>query len=63
MQVDGQGGAEKKYKGVVDVIKHLYKEGGIRSLYRGSIAAVSPPSQEMVQAAQREQSSSIKCCF
>jgi solute carrier family 25 carnitine/acylcarnitine transporter 20/29 len=41
MQVDGQGGAEKKYKGVVDVIKHLYREGGIRSLYRGSVATIA----------------------
>ncbi|KAF9029267.1 mitochondrial carrier [Hymenopellis radicata] len=41
LQVQGQGGSEHKYKGVVDVIKHLYKEGGIRSIYRGSVATVA----------------------
>lgn len=34
-QVQGQGGAERKYKGVTDVLKHLYKEGGVRSIFRG----------------------------
>jgi solute carrier family 25 carnitine/acylcarnitine transporter 20/29 len=32
---------EKKYKGVVDVIKQLYREGGMRSIYRGSFATVA----------------------
>ncbi len=41
LQVQGQGGSEHKYKGVVDVIKHLYKEGGIRSIYRGSVATIA----------------------
>ncbi|KAI0036629.1 mitochondrial carrier domain-containing protein, partial [Vararia minispora EC-137] len=41
LQVDGQGGSQKKYKGVIDVIGHLYREGGIRSIYRGSVATVA----------------------
>ncbi|KAK0456643.1 hypothetical protein EV421DRAFT_1886917 [Armillaria borealis] len=41
LQVQGQGGNEQKYKGVFDVIKHLYKEGGIRSIFRGSVATVA----------------------
>ncbi len=39
MQGQGQGGPQ--YSGVFDVVKHLYKEGGIRSVYRGSIATVA----------------------
>jgi len=41
LQVQGQGGAEVKYKGVTDVLKHLYKEGGIRSIYRGTGATLA----------------------
>ena len=40
-KVQGQGGAELKYKGVFDVIGHLYKEGGIRSIYRGTAATLA----------------------
>ncbi|KAK7059132.1 carnitine transporter [Paramarasmius palmivorus] len=40
LQVQGQGGSEQKYKGVTDVIKHLYKEGGLKSIYRGSGATL-----------------------
>ncbi|KAH8835909.1 mitochondrial carrier [Flagelloscypha sp. PMI_526] len=36
LQVQGQGGSEAKYKGVGDVLKQLYKEGGIRSIFRGT---------------------------
>lgn len=36
-----QHGAEKpKYAGPVDVVKQLYKEGGIRSIYKGTIATL-----------------------
>ncbi|KAF8078771.1 hypothetical protein FPV67DRAFT_1558000 [Lyophyllum atratum] len=35
LQVQGQGGSEK-YKGVLDVMKHLYREGGLRSIFRGT---------------------------
>ncbi|KAJ7042395.1 mitochondrial carrier domain-containing protein [Mycena alexandri] len=38
--VTGQGGSEQKYKGVFDVMKHLYREGGIRSIFRGAGATV-----------------------
>ncbi|KAF9527799.1 mitochondrial carrier [Crepidotus variabilis] len=41
LQVQGQGGAEAKYKGVADVIKHLYREGGIRSIFRGTGATLA----------------------
>jgi len=38
LQVQGQGGNSVQYKGVFDVMRHLYKEGGIRSMFRGSVA-------------------------
>jgi len=41
LQVQGQGGTDVKYKGVTDVLKHLYKEGGIRSIYRGTGATLA----------------------
>ncbi|CAB4408197.1 unnamed protein product [Rhizophagus irregularis] len=34
LQIQGQGG-ENKYKGPIDVVRQLYKEGGLRSIYRG----------------------------
>ena len=40
LQVQGQSGGETKYKGVLDVIKVLYKEGGIRSIFRGTGATL-----------------------
>ncbi|KAF8807735.1 hypothetical protein BYT27DRAFT_7233219 [Phlegmacium glaucopus] len=41
LQVQGQGGSERKYKGVTDVLKHLYKEGGLRSIFRGTGATLA----------------------
>jgi len=41
LQVQGQGGSEVKYKGVTDVLKHLYKEGGLRSIFRGTGATLA----------------------
>jgi solute carrier family 25 carnitine/acylcarnitine transporter 20/29 len=41
LQVQGQGGAEHRYKGVLDVMKHLYKEGGMRSIFRGTGATLA----------------------
>jgi len=38
LQIQGQGGRPTQYKGVFDVLGHLYKEGGIRSVFRGSVA-------------------------
>lgn len=35
-----QGGGEQKYKGMIDCAKQLYKEGGIRSIYKGSLATL-----------------------
>ena len=41
VEVQGQGGSSTQYKGVFDVIGHLYKEGGIRSIYRGTFATLA----------------------
>ncbi|THV05993.1 hypothetical protein K435DRAFT_826091 [Dendrothele bispora CBS 962.96] len=41
LQVQGQGGAEQKYKGVLDVMGHLYREGGVRSIFRGAGATLA----------------------
>ena len=40
-QVQGQGGSETRYKGVFDIMGHLYKEGGLRSIFRGSGATLA----------------------
>ena len=40
LQVQGQGKGSTQYKGVFDVLRHLYKEGGIKSVFRGSVATV-----------------------
>jgi solute carrier family 25 carnitine/acylcarnitine transporter 20/29 len=52
VQVDTQN----KYKGVGDVIRQLYKEGGMRSIYRGSFATVArdgPGSAAFVSCTSR----------
>ncbi|KAG6832274.1 hypothetical protein H0H92_003507 [Tricholoma furcatifolium] len=44
LQIQGQGKeavGEKKYKGVVDVVRHLYREGGVRSIFRGTGATLA----------------------
>jgi len=42
LQIQGQQekGEKPKFKGPVDVVKHLYKEGGIRSIFKGSAATL-----------------------
>lgn len=35
-----QGSGEVKYNGMVDCAKKLYAEGGIRSIYKGSLATL-----------------------
>jgi len=45
LQVQGQAGSQTKYKGVTDVLKHLYKEGGIKSIFRGTGATLDRDSQ------------------
>lgn len=40
-QVQGQGASSTQYKGVFDVMRHLYKEGGIRSIFRGTGATLA----------------------
>lgn len=41
LQVQGQGQGEQKYKGVADVLRKLYKEGGVRSIFRGTGATLA----------------------
>jgi solute carrier family 25 carnitine/acylcarnitine transporter 20/29 len=41
LQVQGQGGSGPKHDGVFTVMKHLYKEGGIRSIFRGTGATLA----------------------
>ncbi|PCH33744.1 mitochondrial carrier [Wolfiporia cocos MD-104 SS10] len=41
LQVQGQGQGGTQYKGVFDVVKHLYREGGVRSVFRGSAATIA----------------------
>jgi len=41
LQIQGQGQGGTQYKGVLDVVRHLYKEGGVRSVFRGSVATVA----------------------
>jgi solute carrier family 25 (mitochondrial carnitine/acylcarnitine transporter), member 20/29 len=40
LQIQGQT-AEKKYSSSLDVVRQLYKEGGIRSVFRGSTATLA----------------------
>ncbi|KAI6162073.1 hypothetical protein EDD17DRAFT_1776903 [Pisolithus thermaeus] len=39
--VQGQGTSSTQYKGVVDVMRHLYREGGMRSIFRGTGATLT----------------------
>ncbi|CCA70823.1 probable carnitine/acyl carnitine carrier [Serendipita indica DSM 11827] len=44
LQVQGQGNlppGTKQYSGVLDVVRGLYKEGGIRSIFRGTFATLA----------------------
>ncbi|KAI0815076.1 mitochondrial carrier [Irpex lacteus] len=41
LQVQGQSAGGTHYNGVFDVVRHLYREGGIRSVFRGSVATVA----------------------
>ena len=38
LQVQAAGGADAKYKGPIDCARQLFREGGIRSIYRGTMA-------------------------
>ncbi|KAG8682785.1 carnitine transporter [Ceratobasidium sp. 395] len=40
LQIQGQGG-QSKYSGPVDVVRQLYKEGGMRSVFRGTAATLA----------------------
>src|ERR1700712_5677259 len=45
LQIQGQKtlapGEKPKYSGGVDVVRQLYKEGGVRSVFRGSLATLA----------------------
>lgn len=41
LQIQGQSSGPKKYNGGFDVVRQLYKEGGIRSVFRGSAATLA----------------------
>ena len=42
MQIQSSApGAEKKYNGTLDCVKKLYKEGGMRSIYKGTFATLA----------------------
>ena len=41
LQTQDQNAAGKKYKGMVDAGIGMFKEGGLRSLYRGSVATLA----------------------
>lgn len=53
LQIQGQSSSgDAKYKGVLDVVRGLYKEGGIRSIFRGTGATLArdgPGSAACVQ--------------
>ena len=40
-QIQNATEGPKKYSGPVDVIKSLYKEGGLRSIFKGSAATAA----------------------
>lgn len=40
LQVQQAGGGEVKYKGPIDCTKQLYREGGLRSIYKGTAATL-----------------------
>lgn len=40
LQIQSGQGGEKKYNGAIDCAKKLYKEGGIRSVYKGTVATL-----------------------
>ncbi|KAG8737209.1 carnitine transporter [Ceratobasidium sp. 428] len=40
LQIQGQG-SQSKYSGPVDVVRQLYKEGGMRSIFRGTAATLA----------------------
>ncbi|KAJ6256359.1 Mitoferrin-2 [Drechslerella dactyloides] len=41
LQIQGQSSGPKKYSGGFDVVRQLYAEGGIRSVFRGSFATLA----------------------
>lgn len=40
LQIQQGSNAPQKYNGMVDCAKQLYREGGIRSIYKGSVATL-----------------------
>lgn len=64
-KVQGQGQGGQQYAGVLDVMKHLYKEGGLRSVFRGSAATIArdgPGSAAYVTSCLLERGILIQPC-
>lgn len=40
LQIQSASSAEKKYNGTLDCAKKLYRQGGIRSIYKGTAATL-----------------------
>eukprot|EP01098_Paradermamoeba_levis_P007529 TRINITY_DN3116_c0_g1_i1.p1 TRINITY_DN3116_c0_g1~~TRINITY_DN3116_c0_g1_i1.p1 ORF type:complete len:317 (-),score=105.13 TRINITY_DN3116_c0_g1_i1:143-1015(-) len=40
LQTQGQAGEKAQFKGPVDVVKHLYRTGGMRSIFKGTVATL-----------------------
>jgi solute carrier family 25 carnitine/acylcarnitine transporter 20/29 len=38
LQIEGQGKGSTRYNGVFDVLRDLYQKGGVKSVFRGSVA-------------------------
>jgi len=41
LQVQGQTGAKPEYTGIGDVLKKLFREGGIRNIYKGTFLTIA----------------------
>jgi len=40
LQIQGQGGSSVQYNGFLDVVKKLFQQGGIRSIFKGTFATL-----------------------
>ena len=47
LQVQSSAGGPRKYSGPVDVIRSLHREGGVRSVFRGSAATAARGRQSV----------------
>lgn len=40
LQIQGQSAEKAQFKGPVDVVRHLYRTGGVRSIFKGTVATL-----------------------